>query len=131
MKQQKPIEERIARLPQWVRDHIEELNEAALVRSALRWTDPVKPDVAPPSAKAPRGTLSTGWHPYVTHGIHKACSSSTEHAIGCADHTTMKHPIWLYSTRILALKALRYAAEMEAARRLAYIDEQICEEEWK
>lgn len=115
------------------REEHEKALKQARVLGALRWTSPVEPDVSPPDS----GTnLSTGWVPrwisadgYV--GAEVACSSSVFHARGRTDKTTSQNPIWMYSTKLLALKAQRHEAEKTFAEKLARIDAEIAIEESK
>lgn len=54
--------------------------------------------------------------------VDVACSSSAGHAIGRVDRTQSQRPIKLYSTKLLALKAMRYEVELGMARELRRID---------
>lgn len=98
-----------------------ELREA----KALRFTDLVKPDVAPPERFA--DPLSIGYV-YSVHAqrVEKACSSSIFHGYGW-EKTNSQQPIWLYSTQKLALRALRAELERQYAKDLAEIDLKIDE----
>lgn len=95
----------------------------AVINRALRWTDPVNPDLMPPNWGEPdiRGYV------YNTYNmrIEPAWSDSAYHSIG--SHERKKHIASqgarpLYSTRFLALRALRSAKEIEIAKQLADID---------
>lgn len=90
---------------------------------ALSWTSKVFPDLMPPKGF---GELSKGWM-YRVHSqsVVPACSSSIGHDIGRDDRTTSQQPKALYSTKLLALRALRHEAEVIAAVTLANIDYQI------
>lgn len=98
--------------------------EEARTRAALHWTEPAPPpDVMPPTGVF---ALSTGY----TFNVHAqrvdvACSSSISHSVGRTDRTTTQEPKRLYSTRLLALQALRNAMEWRFAEQLAKIDKQI------
>lgn len=102
------------------------VDELRLVAS-LRWTEPVAPDVPVPSSIS---GLSIGYLPIGVMSdsarVSAACSSSTSHGL---DHTrtSTQQPRALYSTRLLALKALRHIVEHRCARQLASIDKQIAE----
>jgi len=104
--------------------------EELLTRIALRWTSPVEPDVMPPS---PGGGLVKGFAFVGALGmsprVDVACSSSAGHALGRDDKITSQNPKRLYSTRLRALRALRYAVEERCARLLRDIDHQIEREE--
>ena len=103
--------------------------EQALTHSALRATSPQEPDVPIPSSFS---VLSKGWLPIAgsTDGaqVEPACSSSINHANGRTDKTTTQGPRRLYSTRLIALRQLRYEAEQAAAYRLRRIDRMIEQE---
>jgi hypothetical protein len=99
------------------------LDELRLV-AALRWTEPVAPDVPTPKGNE----LSRGYLPIGVMSdsarVTEACSSSVNHGL---DHqkTSTQQPRALYSTRLLALKALRHQIEIDCAQRLARVDRQI------
>ena len=105
------------------------LVEELRVQVALRWTAPVIPDVPPPSGDAvqrlSKGFLFCGETSSMGGAVDKACSSSVHHSIGRDDQTTSQHSRHLYSTRLLALRALRYATEKYCAGLLRRIDAQI------
>lgn len=97
------------------------------IRDALCWTATVRPDVAPPTAS---DGDRKGWL-FNAYGerVDRACTSSVSHAFGRDDKTTTQKPKALYSTRLLALRALRNAVESEAAEKLSKIDNEIADEE--
>jgi len=103
---------------------------AVRVRLALRWTAPAAlPDVPPPD-NGSYGTLTTGYMWNIGYRtVNEGCSSSTGHAYGRTDRATSQRPAALYSTRLLALLALRAVLEQEFAGELANIDVQISVEE--
>lgn len=95
------------------------------VKLALRWTDHIFYDVpAPPPTS---DGLTIGWLPCYDR-VEKACSSSTFHGLGTIDKTTSQGPKPLFSTRLLALKALRNDMEARFARELYKVDQWIKEE---
>jgi hypothetical protein len=94
-------------------------NELERMR-ALRWTKPVEPDVNPP---VQQGVTYTGWI-YCGDRVEPASSTSLVHSCG---GITMKGARALYSTQLLALKALRHATELECAEKLRRIDLAISE----
>lgn len=109
-----------------------ELLEAALTAAALRVTADVETDVPPPSCGESGMRLSTGWM-YIGERsdyakVEPACSSAVYHGIGHTDKTTTQRPIHLYSTKLLALKALRREVEKDCAKRLRKVDRMIEEE---
>jgi hypothetical protein len=104
--------------------------EAALTASALRSTSPVPRDLAPPLNSYERSgpSLTHGWDFNTYRGTtEKACSSSIYHGFGW-DHVSSQQPRSLFSTRLLALKAMRYEIEQESAKRLRAVDRMIEEE---
>lgn len=102
--------------------------ELAIAR-ALRFTEPVEPDVMPPEGRYGDKGLSKGWtfNAY-SQTVDVGCSSSVSHAIGRTDKTTSQRAIRLYSSKLLALKALRHEVELKCASQLAAIDRQIAAE---
>jgi adenosylmethionine-8-amino-7-oxononanoate aminotransferase len=100
------------------------VDELRLV-AALRWTEaPAGPDVPPPSAFG----LTLGYLPIAVGSdsarVSEACSSAVSHGL-THTKTTTQHPMALYSTRLMALRALRHKVELRCARQLADIDKQI------
>lgn len=106
------------------RAEMEELRQRLSTIAALRWTEPVEPDVPVPDWKT-GNELSKGFLPCGSDRVEVACSSSCYHAIGRNDKTNSQQARWLYSTRLLALRALRHRVELESAHKLARIDAQI------
>lgn len=99
--------------------------EAALTEAALRRTYDVRPDIFPPNG----GALTTGYIPIAALSdsarVDVACSSSVGHATGQVNRTTTQGARSLYSTKLLALQALRYEVESDCARRLRAVDRMI------
>lgn len=95
-------------------------------KDALRWTEIVEPDLGPPPVSAQFGTLTKGFMQNLhSMRVERACTSKTSHAFGQDDKTTSQGPKRLYSTKTLALKAMRNAIEREAAEKLNRIDTMI------
>lgn len=97
----------------------------AMINRALRWTDPVQPDLMPP--KPISGEQDIRGYVYNTHNmrVDPAWSSSAYHSIGSHErknYHASQGACQLYSTRLLALRALRSAKEIEVAKQLANID---------
>ncbi len=92
--------------------------------AALRWTQPVEPDVPVPKWL----DRSRGWLPAYDR-VELAWSSSVSHGRGeWREHGSGSQGARaLYSTPTLALRALRYAIEHEAAIKLMKIDRMIRE----
>jgi len=99
------------------------VKEARLFR-ALNWTSPISPDVPIPSGS---GTIVNGWlyHVYDNGRVEKACTSSVHHSFGNWDRTTTQNPRSLYSTELLAYKAMRHEMERAFAEKLAAVDAKI------
>lgn len=100
-----------------------ELEHQLRLAKAMKFTDPVAPDVLPPEKW---GELSTGWtfNSY-SESVTTACSSTTSHAIGHTDKTNSQRPIRLYASEVLALRGLRNELERKYAESLAKIDRRI------
>ena len=106
---------------------MESLRDQLRLAQALRYTEPVAKDVKPPLC----GGLMTGFLYNACPNswrVEPACSSSSYHSFGRDDKTDSQQPAWLYSTRLLALRACRNDAERRSAKWLAEIDEAIAEE---
>ena len=101
--------------------------------AALRWSDPVEPDVMPPESLA--GGVVTGFMPIAQSSdrprVEHACSSAHSHGVSYEPISKPNSPRSraLYSTRLMALRQLRHAVAQECARRLWAIDRQIESEE--
>lgn len=109
-------------IPKKVQEQIDALQREVAITRALRWTSPIpKRDVVSTGSD-----LVTGWT-YNTHTqrVDVACSDGAFHAIGRTDKTTTQQSLAMYSTKALALRALRAALEREFAMRLEHIDRQI------
>lgn len=106
----------------------EELERLATI-AALRFTDPVEKDLHPPTDWK---TIVNGYlyNSYCLR-IDKACTSSLYHSNGEHDRTRSQQPCSLYSSILLALKAMRNEVEMECASKLCKIDKMIEEEKQK
>lgn len=100
---------------------LEELENALRIAKAFRFTEEVRPDVNLPVNGLAKGFLFNDY----TREVVPACTSWSNHAFGRDDRTDSQRGRRLYSTRLLALKALRYAVEQVVASQLAEIDRQI------
>lgn len=98
--------------------------ELALER-AMRLTPQVERDLPSPIGFQ---ELSKGWdfNSY-SQEVAKACSSSIHHAWGTWEKTSSQRPVSLYSTEMLAYRALRSAFALDCAKRIAKIDAKIAE----
>lgn len=108
---------------------VQDLKRRLSVLAALRWTDEVLEDVPIPQYNEPLSVgYLTGFAGSDRPSVDVACSSSISHARGRTDKTTSQQPLRLYSTRLLALKALRHEMELYFAEKLASVDIQIAAE---
>jgi len=107
-----------------------DLQQELRLAKAMRFTEDVRPDVAPPSGSGlTKGFLYNNYiGGHSGPHVEPACSGCVSHAFGQDDHTTTQDPKFLYSTRLLALRALRHSVEIQVATLLAGIDQQIEEE---
>lgn len=123
-----PTPEQLARLPKWAQSYIQDARRDAAIKLALRITDGAERDVEIPDDFK---ELAKGWD-YNAHisgpTVRKACSNNLYHGDGW-DEARYQHPKQLFSTRLLALRALRHEIELQAAKILAGIDLQIEEEQ--
>ena len=99
---------------------------------ALRWTDgECKPDMKKPSGRYGPTTIH-GWdYNSFTGKVYRMWSKASRHGQGDAPSPFgggSQRGRDLYSTKLRALRALRRAIEIDCARKLAKIDEQIREE---
>lgn len=109
------------------REELETVHYELRLARALRWTEPrQEPDVLPPTEW---DVLTTGYL-YNTYRatVIEACSSQGAHSQGRIDKTDSQGRRALYSTKVLALKALRAELEREYAKVLAGIDRLIASE---
>lgn len=104
---------------------MKEAIDRADLLAALRWTQAVTKDVAPP-----RIGYSEGWS--ANFGIvERAWTSNNSHGSGTAPAAGEKNrygrrqPAWLYSTEALALAAMRHEIETQCAKKLMEIDRRI------
>jgi hypothetical protein len=102
--------------------------KAVFVARALNWTELVKPDMGLPETHEDL----LGFVPHSYSGtVAYARSSRVSHATSDGDFpkkTTSQNPIFMHSTKLRALRALRHLVELECANKLAKIDMQIAAE---
>lgn len=113
---------------------LESAQKELVVARALNWSrhESLLEDLPPPSGRGPGTRYTEGWgfnsH---TEDVFPMWSGVVVHGYGSAPTTTMASGSRshggraLYSTKLLALQALRYEMERNAARALAKIDAQI------
>jgi len=99
-----------------------ELVEDMKTKLALRFTEEILPDIDKPSSEKMYEIIN-GWsfNSYSLR-IEKSCSSSHFHSISNWDKTTSQQGIKQYSSRLLALKAMRHEVELKCAKELRKID---------
>lgn len=96
---------------------------------ALRWTAPIEKDVPIPDMY---GKSSSGWNFNIyDFSVRQMWSESVAHGDGPNRKSSISgtpRGISLFSTRLLALQALRHAVECESAEKLRKIDTEIAKE---
>ncbi|WP_134043815.1 hypothetical protein [Paraburkholderia caballeronis] len=116
---------------------VEQLETELREAKALRWTERVTPDIPVPmggSFAETSGYTLIGSRDYIR--VEPAWSSCVFHGTGYASSKEQKahrgsasqKGIALYSTRLLALRAMRFEIESGAAKRLSSIDKMIEDE---
>jgi hypothetical protein len=96
--------------------------------AALRWTNPVSPDVG-----IPETGYSQGWdYNAYTGDVYLGWSGRVSHGTGAAPEARsylsgIQNPRRYYSTQALALAAMRHEIEIKAAGNLLKIDRQIAD----
>jgi len=63
--------------------------------------------------------------------VEESCSSSMSHARGRSDKTTTQNPVEQYSSKLLALKAMRFEIERDCIKELYEVDQLIKKEQEK
>lgn len=118
---------------------MKEAIDRANLLAALRWTEPVSKDLPPPSHSWKPGSTESryteGWafNDY-NKTVYQAWSESISHGTGpypsdSRYRSASQRPLSMFSTKLLALKALRHAVEKIAAADLMEIDRQIAAEQ--
>ena len=109
---------------------LEDLQDKLRLAKALRWTEEVLPDVSPPALEDNFGALSTGFsmNSY-SQRVVEACSSSCSHGLDRTDRTNSQGSRHLFSSKLLAFKAMRWEIELKCAKELSQIDKLIEQEE--
>lgn len=114
------------------RELLEYWKVRAKIHKALRWTNPVEPDLP-----IPESGYVNGWryNSYRDGRVYPAWSAHNSHHDGdfyeqwkSAKVSSSQRGVSLYSTKVLALQALRAELEEEYAKNLARIDKMIEEE---
>ena len=112
----------------------EQAEMAALKRQleyavAVHFTDPVLPDIPCPERSDGKRVLTEGWT-FNEYGrrVEQACSCGWYHGTGMYLKTSVQGPLGLYSSKELALRAMRQKLEQQFAKVLAPLDQQISAE---
>jgi hypothetical protein len=98
--------------------------EALKVEAAFKRTSEILPDVPPPESCSDELTKGFLFNAYCIE-VRTACSSATGHSHGRNDRTSSQRARSLYSTRLLALKAMRFEVEKRIMTELRKVDRQI------
>ena len=116
-----------------------EAMQAAIDRAdmlaALRWTNPVERDVLPPKSGQFHREYTEGWdYNAPSSRVWQGWSNSIGHGTGPVpkpnDYTSgSQGSRAMFSTKLLALRAMRHEMERQAARMLMQVDRQIAAEE--
>ena len=107
----------------------ESLKDELVLAKALHFTDFVEPDLPVSANKGSEVVEGFTFNEYGSNPrVEPSCSSKHYHGIGTGSRTTIQRGIDQYSTKLLALRALRNALEYQCARTLANIDQQIQKE---
>lgn len=107
------------------------LRRAVLVAGAFVRTPSVRPDLPPPDRSGSGQKYTEGFNYNVhTRAVYEAWSDSSYQGRGRAPEdgkyrSASQNPVSLFSTRLLALQALRAAVEIKVANELADIDAEI------
>jgi hypothetical protein len=116
--------EQFNKLPKWAQTEFSDLKSDYMIAKAFRFTDDVKRDLEPPSEW---NNLIKGWNfnsYFDRPSVFKACSSGGFNGDGW-EKTSSQGARSLFSTELLAWKALRRELELTMAKKLAWVDEQI------
>ena len=111
------------------KQYVQQLERKVTEAQALRFTDPVTTDLPIPTGLSSEVTQGYLYNSY-SNCVYEAWSNSVYHGRGKYSKgvSASQNPRRLYSTKILALRALRNALEKEAAAKLADIDQMIAAE---
>jgi len=88
--------------------------------ASFRRTEEILPDLEKPDYNQEKLTLGWSYNSYVMRA-YKTCSSCIYHGEGW-EKTNTQNSIKQYSSKILALKAMRFEVEMRIAKELREID---------
>ncbi len=124
----------ITKLPKWAQARILELENRVATLEGVQNPEKIERDLPPPKGIS---GLSKGWN-FNEHvmmssyghagAVFKACSDCVHHGSGW-ERTSSQRPIHLFSTELLAWKALRAAVMKMFGEKIAFIDRKIRETE--
>lgn len=101
---------------------MESLKQELLLAKAFRFTDKVDIDVVATDWKI----LTLGWSMNSNSGrVEQSCSTTNYHARGNIEKTTTQGGLPMYSSELLAFKAMRNEMELKFAKELAKVDKRI------
>jgi len=110
-----------------LKEQIKIAEEQRNLALALRWTEKVMPDVAKPEAGSNVKTQGFIFNCH-TAQVDAMWSESTRHGRASSPVNGYQGSISMYSTKLLALKALRHEIEVRSAEALRDIDKRIAAE---
>lgn len=101
----------------------------AQLLAALRWTEKVEKDLQPPAPFGNRDdSIGYDFNSY-SHIVAEKWSSSISHGdMPKRQHSGSQNSVYLFSTKLRALKALRHQVELDSAKVLRLIDLRITAE---
>lgn len=113
------------------REAFEKLQDDLRIARALRFTEKIKPDIPAPKDGTTRGFLFNAYSSQIQYAASRTVSHATSYApikdTGFGGGWTQGGRA-IYSSKLLAFKAMRYEVELECAKKLAGIDKQIEQE---
>jgi hypothetical protein len=98
--------------------------KAVIVARALNWSEPVERDIPIPQGGESKGFIFNTYSAAVMYALSSSVGHATSHE-GFPKKTSSQRGMSLFSTRLLALRAMRHEVEKECAEKLAGIDMQI------
>lgn len=101
--------------------------EVLKVKCALCWTRPIAPDIPKPADSHKDIVPGYVFNAYCL-SVSESCSTSLYHSKDDSTRTTTQNPIEQYSTKLLALRAMRHEVELKCASRLREADVMIEQE---
>jgi len=98
----------------------QKLVEDLQVIAALKWTDDVVEDIPVPEYSS--GVVVGYTYNHYSQTVSESCSTSISHSTHSKSKTTSRNGIQMFSTKVKALRAMRYAVSLKAAKELRAID---------